>query len=421
MVVDLEPAVTLPWLIRLRWMLIVGQLVVLPAARWIFGVTLTWWLFGLVLALAAISNLALTAVVHRTRWTPAQLMGGTLIFDTALLTVQLAALGGATNPFTVFYLVYITLSAVVLSARWTTVIAGLAIVGFGLLFLIPAEMHVHASGPPLLNAHLQGMWAAFVLAALLIAFFIRRVSRAIAAQREEIATLRENGARTARLASLATLAAGAAHELNSPLSTIAVAAHEASLRAKKPGDDGGAVARDLDLILAEVDRCQEILHQMAARSTDAEVVELTSVDGLIAKVQAQLGDDRARRLDIRVSGDPEAGLLVPMTQLVQSMFALIKNALEASEPDQRVEVAVHRDPRMLSITIEDHGEGIAPDALASVGEPFFTTKQPGAGLGLGVFLARAFFESRGGALSIASTPGVGTCATARWPLDEVAA
>lgn len=421
MAVDLEPAVTLPWLIRLRWMLLVGQLVVLPVARWIFGVTLTWWLFGLALGLAAISNVALTAMVHRTRWTPAQLMGGTLIFDTGLLTVQLAALGGATNPFTVFYLVYITLSAVVLSARWTTVIASLAITGFGLLFLIPGEMHVHSTGPAFLNPHLQGMWAAFVLAALLIAVFIRRISRAIGAQREEIATLRENGARNARLASLATLAAGAAHELNSPLSTIAVAAHEAILRARQPGHDSDAVARDLDLILQEVDRCQEILHQMAARSTDADVVEPTSLDELVSRVRAQLGNDREHRIDVRISGDATTRLLIPSTQLVQSVFALIKNALEASAPDQRVEIEVQRDPRLLSIRVEDHGEGISADTLASVGEPFFTTKPPGAGLGLGVFLARAFFESRGGALAITSTPGVGTCAIARWPLDEAAA
>ena len=419
MAVELEPAVTLPWLIRLRWMLLVGQLVVLPVARWLFGVTLTWWLFGVALALAAASNVALALLVQRTRWTPAQLMGGTLIFDTALLTVQLAALGGATNPFTVFYLVYITLSAVVLSARWTTVIAGLAIVGFGLLFLIPTEMHVHASGPPLLNAHLQGMWAAFVLAALLIAFFIRRISRAIAAQREEIATLRENGARNARLASLATLAAGAAHELNSPLSTIAVAAHEAILRARRPGADGGAVAKDLDLILGEVDRCQEILHQMAARATRADEVEAITLDELIARLRVVLGSERDRRLDIRIDGDQTAQLLIPSAQLIQSMFALVKNALEASAPDQRVTVGLRHDRGELSITIDDRGGGIRADVLPKVGEPFFTTKQAGEGLGLGVFLARAFFESRGGALSIASTPGVGTCASARWPLREV--
>ncbi len=421
MAIDLEPAVTLPWLIRLRWMLIAGQLVVLPVARWIFGVQLTWSLFALTLTLAALSNIALSALVSRTRRTPAQLMGGTLIFDTALLTLQLAALGGATNPFTVFYLVYITLSAVVLSARWTTLIAGLSIVGFGLLFLIPAEMHVHTSGPPFLNPHLQGMWAAFVLAALLIAFFIRRISRAIAAQRDEIAALRENGERNARLASLATLAAGAAHELNSPLSTIAVAAHEAILRARRPSADGEALARDLDLILAEVDRCQEILHQMSARATRAEEAEEITLADLVGRLRAALGPERERRLEVQIEGDDRAPVLVPTAQLVQSMFALVKNALEASAPDARVMLLVGARGDELAIQIDDRGPGISEEVLAKVGEPFFTTKQVGEGLGLGVFLARAFFESRGGALAISSTPGVGTRALARWPLASGAA
>ena len=420
MVPDLEPAVTLPWLIRLRWMLIAGQLVVLPVARWIFNATLTWWLFALVLVLAAVSNVVLTAVVHRTRWTPAQLMGGTLVLDTALLTVQLAALGGATNPFTVFYLVYITLSAVVLSARWTTMIASLAILGFGALFLIPAEMHVHASGPAFKNPHLQGMWAAFVLAAALIAFFIRRISRAIAAQREEIATLRENGARNARLASLATLAAGAAHELNSPLSTIAVAAHEAVLRVRRDQGGDGAVAKDLDLILAEVDRCQEILHQMSARATRAETTEPVSLEELIGRLRAQLGEERARRLDLRVVADGLGRVVVPSAQLVQSVYALVKNALEASAPDQHVAVELRHEAHVLSVTIEDQGSGIRPELLPNVGEPFFTTKAPGEGLGLGVFLARAFFESGGGALAITPRPGGGMAATARWPVAEEA-
>lgn len=421
MAIELEPAVTLPWLIRLRWMLIAGQLVVLPVARWIFGVHLTWWLFGVTLALAALSNIVLSAVVPRTDRTPAQLMGGTLIFDTALLTLQLAALGGATNPFTVFYLVYITLSAVVLSARWTTLIAGLAIVGFGLLFLIPGEMHVHSTGPAFMNPHLQGMWVAFVLAALLIAFFIRRISRAIAAQRDEIATLRENSARNARLASLATLAAGAAHELNSPLSTIAVAAHEAILRARRPGADGEVLARDLDLILDEVDRCQGILHQMSARATRAEEAEAITLEDLVARLRAALGPERERRLEVRIEAGSGSPVVVPTAQLVQSMFALVKNALEASPPDARVTLLVGARADELAIQIDDRGPGIAEDVLAKIGDPFFTTKQVGEGLGLGVFLARAFFESHGGGLAISSTPGVGTRALARWPIAPEAA
>jgi len=414
----LEPAITLPWLLRLRWLFVAGQLAAWPLARWALGVELPWWPFAAAVAVLAASNAAVAAAAARRRISPAQLTGGVLLLDTALLTMQLAALGGATNPFSVLYLVYITLSSVALSARWTLAIAALAIAGFALLFAMPAAPvaagHAHhGAGPPLHDSHLQGMWAAFVLAAALTAFFIRRISATIASQHEQIATLRETAARHARLASLATLAAGAAHELNSPLSTIAVAAHEACLRARQLAG-AATVAADLDLILEEVDRCQQILHQLAARATEPDDAAAVTLDELLASVRDQLGE-RAGRLEIRAEGAP-AALALPSAQMAQSLVALIKNALDASGAAGRVVLAIRREGDAIAITVEDRGAGIPADLLAKVGEPFFTTKQPGRGLGLGVFLARVFFESRGGALSIESTPGAGTRALVRLPL-----
>jgi two-component system sensor histidine kinase RegB len=410
---DLEPTITLPWLVRLRWLFAVGQLVAWSVVRWGFGIVLPWWPFAIALAILAGSNLLLETATVRRR-PPAQVMGTALLLDTVLLTVQLAGLGGASNPFTVMYLVYITLSAIVLSARWTTAVALLATAGFALLFAVPTEMHVHHSGPPLLNPHLQGMWAAFVVAAGLTAFFVRRISRAIATQREQIAALREAASRNARHASLATLAAGAAHELNNPLSTIAVAAHEACLRAKRL-PDAASVAADLDLILAQVDRCQQILHRMAARVTEPDAITPVRTDDLVAELRRELGD-RADRVDVHVATD--AGqIAVPTAPVVQSLVALVKNALDASAPTERVKLAITRDGTAIAIEVADRGEGIPEEVLTKVGEPFFTTKAPGEGMGLGVFLAKVFFESHGGALSIESTPGVGTTARARLPVE----
>lgn len=410
---DLEPTITLPWLRRLRWLFVVGQIAMWTALRFGFSSYVPKWPFALAVAVTAASNLAIKPPYIR-RWSPATIMGAVLLLDVVVLTVELAALGGAMNPFTVMYLVYITLSAVVLSARWTTAVASLAIVGFALLFAVPSEMHVHHSGPPILNPHLQGMWAAFVIAAVLMGFFVRRISRAIATQREQIATLREAGARNARLASLATLAAGAAHELNNPLSTIAVAAHEACLHARTI-HDGATVAADLDLILAQVDRCQQILHQMSARAAADDANARVTTRHLVDEIQQQLGD-RAQRVDIELCGAPSE-LALPTLPAVQSMVALLKNALDASEPEARVTLEVRREPDGIALEVADRGTGIPAHVLEKVGEPFFTTKAPGRGLGLGVFLARVFFESRGGALLIESTPGMGTVARARLPIE----
>lgn len=413
---DLEPTVTLPWLVRLRWLFLAGQLILFPIAYWGFRVQLEWWALGLALTGAAVSNLVIARLHARKAGSSARVMGGVLVLDTMLLTLLLAASGGSMNPFTVFYLVYVTLSAVVLGARWTISIAALSLAGFGLLFLVSHtdNIHVHGDTVALLH-HLQSMWAAYALAAVLVTFFIGKITREISVQRDQIAALREANARNARLAGLTTLAAGAAHELGSPLATIEIAAHEAALRAVTlPGAE--AVTDDLRLILLELDRCQRILHQMAARAAQPEDGEPMPAEDLADHVRALLGEDRGRRVEFRISAG--RARLAQAEQVAQSIAALIKNALDASPPSLPVAVTMTRETSNIAIAIEDSGPGIPEDVLARVGEPFFTTKQPGQGMGLGVFLARTFVESRGGALVIESSPGRGTRAVVRLPVEH---
>jgi two-component system sensor histidine kinase RegB len=265
-----------------------------------------------------------------------------------------------------------------------------------------------------MGPHLQGMWIAFVLAAALTTFFVRRISQAIRSQREEIASLREAGARNARLAAITQLAAGAAHELGSPLGTIAVAAHDARLALRSlPG--AAAHAEDLELILLEVERCQEILSRMAARAAPAgDEPRLLEPVELMRSVRAQLAQEQAARIDFELATAREA-LPLPPGQTIQSVVALVRNALDASSPGARVRVLLREQGREAQIAVEDGGAGMPVAVLQRLGEPFFTTKQPGRGMGLGVFLVRAFVESQGGELRIESRPGVGTSARMRIP------
>lgn len=411
-----EPRVMLPWLVRLRWLGVLGQAVAVVMAERVFQLGFSTALLGSFVALAAASNLALGALAHglSARWSSASVMGGVMTFDTLLLTALLAASGGPMNPFTVFYLVNITLSAVVLGSRWTLLVAALSFLGFGALFLLPGDAHALHHGPQRMGAHLQGMWVAFGLATLLITFFVRKVTDAINRQREQIASLREASARNARLAAITTLAAGAAHELGSPLGTIAIAAHDAKLALDRI-PDAGIIAEDLQLIALEVDRCQEILGSMAARAGQSgEGCRPLELGEMMRKVRAQLGDEPSGRIQFSVAGAGRE-LLLPPGQTLQSIVALARNGLDASPAGAPivVEVSQHGDDAV--ICVADRGAGIPADLLGRVGEPFFTTKQPGRGLGLGVFLVRSFVESRGGELDIQSTPGHGTRARMRIP------
>jgi len=414
-----EPQVSVPWLVRLRWLAVGGQAIAVAAARWVFQLDFSWGVLGGLVLLAALSNVALSVLAERlaSGRVAARALGGVMTFDTLLLTALLAASGGPMNPFTVFYLVHITLSAVVLSARWTWLVAALSFAGFGVLFTVPSgHAHMHHGGSGL-EPHLQGMWVAFVLAAGLTTFFVRRITQAIGRQREQIAALREAHARSARLAAITTLAAGAAHELGSPLGTIAIAAHDARL-ALGSLPEAAAVVEDLELISLEVERCQEILGLMAARAGDsADDPRPLSVEDLAQGVRAHLGEERGARVEFRRSpGEP--ALQLPPAQTTQSLVALVRNGLDASAPGAPVLVDVSQRGADAFISVVDQGSGIAPAVLSRVGEPFFTTKQPGRGLGLGVFLVRAFAESRGGELIIDSTPGVGTCARMRLPMGH---
>jgi two-component system, sensor histidine kinase RegB len=411
-----DPQVTLPWLVRLRWLAVLGQAVAVGAACWGFHLSFSGWLLSSLVLLAAASNVALALLAPRLPegWSAARIMGGVMTFDTLLLTALLAGSGGAMNPFTVLYLVHITLSAVVLSARWTLLVAALSFAGFGALFLLPGNGHALHHGASGLGPHLQGMWVAFVLAAALTTFFVRKISHAIRQQREQIASLREASARNARLAAITTLAAGAAHELGSPLGTIALAAHDAKLAlAGVPNSD--SLAEDLQLILLEVERCQEILGRMAARAESGSDPRPLQLHDLVRNVRAQLGEERGARVEFQLDAHaPE--LQLPLAQTTQSVVALVRNGLDASSRSQKITVEVDQRGSEAHITVEDRGSGIEKPVLPRVGEPFFTTKEPGRGLGLGVFLVRAFVESRGGELILESTPGVGTRARMRIPM-----
>jgi two-component system sensor histidine kinase RegB len=258
------------------------------------------------------------------------------------------------------------------------------------------------------SVHLVGMWIAFAAAALLITVFIGKVSEALRHREQEVLELQDRVARHARLASVATLAAGAAHELGTPLGTIAVASKELEFSAD------AQVASDARLIRAEVERCGRILQQMSARGAEplGESPAALEVGELLESVIGGFPEAARGRLAIEGGGFSAA---LPREATKMALTALVSNALEASGERQPVVVGAQRTGAGVRFAVVDQGCGMSPETLNRIAEPFFTTKAPGRGMGLGTFLARSFAERLGGSLVFESEVGKGTRALLELP------
>ncbi|HEX3854978.1 MAG TPA: ATP-binding protein, partial [Polyangiaceae bacterium] len=301
-------------------------------------------------------------------------------------------------------------------------VAALTSLAFGSLFVLPSHtidphaMHMHHGASAM---HLQGMWLAYSLAAGFVVHFVSRVASALQAREQELFELQRSAVRHEKLASLSTLAAGAAHELGTPLATIALVARELE-HALKRGTPLAELTRDAQLIRQEVERCREILQQMAARAGEGAGEMLAAVDlhGVEQSLSATLGVGAERVTFERVGALTE--LIAPKRLLVQVLANLVRNAIEAQAEAgavQPVRVVSHVAAKSAAFEILDVGAGIPAHAVSRIGEPFFTTKPAGRGLGLGVFLARAFAERMGGDLTLAARPGGGTVARLTVPRD----
>jgi two-component system sensor histidine kinase RegB len=226
--------------------------------------------------------------------------------------------------------------------------------------------------------------------------------------------MRLRAARSERLVSLTTLAAGTAHELSTPLATIATAARELqrALETRAADDD---LTDDARLIRSEVDRCQTILDQMSGRAggSSADEPELVSIPDVLNDLKSRLAADRAGRLVVNTAGDLRP-VVVPRAGLSQALLSLIANAFDATaNAESPVVIDVSATADTFRVAISDEGRGLTPEAQRRAGEPFYTTKEPGRGLGLGLFLARVFAERLGGSLKLESS--VGTTAVLELP------
>jgi two-component system sensor histidine kinase RegB len=423
--------VNLVWLHKLRWAAVAGQLVTIGIVQFGMRIPLPWvWMLVLVSVVAA-TNVVLGNSLRRSRKSssgqyrgvPTWCIGVVMLVDNLLLTATLYLSGGPMNPFTIFYLVNIALASVLLESWWAWLLGAASVLCFGLLFIdhfpisgLGHEHHGSGSMNASLHLHLRGMLVAFGIAAGFIVYFVTRVTRELQQREMELIAVRRRESQLDKLDALATLAAGAAHELATPLGTIAVAAHDLH-GALQDGAWYDDAIEDVRRICAEVDRCRGILGELAKSGgeTTGESFARVPVAEILHVAIGALSEASRVRVDSQVSCDVTCR--IPLLAVTQSLRALLQNAIDASPPQENVRVAVTYRGSDVQIAVRDHGMGMCRDVARRVGEPFFTTKEPGRGMGLGLFVARRSMERLGGSVNVESAEGVGTTATICIPCD----
>lgn len=402
--------INLSWLVRLRWAAILGQSAVIAYVQWQLAIPLPLEALGIILTLELVTNLGTQLWLRRASRVTEHAVFASMALDMTFFSSLLYFTGGPMNPFSFLYLVHIALGALVLPPRftWTLVVASAAASAALFFTHVPIPMHYagHHGHHDHMDLHLRGMWVAFAVAAAFIVYFLHRVTRALAHRDSELRHAQTVAARSERLAAMATLAAGAAHELATPLSTIAVVAKELELSAA-PIDD--ALLADAKLIREQVNRCRDILGQMAGGAGQplGEVAEESSAEALVHA--AVTGLQRPDRVRVEWEGEARSRrLVVPVRATAQALRNVLKNGLDASGEADDVVLSVRHVNGAFQLDVKDSGAGMTPEVLARVSEPFFTTKEPGSGMGLGLFLTRSVVELLGGSVDIESEVGKGT-------------
>jgi len=334
-----------------------------------------------------------------------------LLLDVIFLTLVLYFTGGSTNPLVSYYLIPLIISAAVLRPSHTWFIALLSIGFYTLLlfFYQPLALFTATSHNTMTNAHFLGMWINFGFSAVLIAWFVVRMADALRKQSQAIARNREADLRNEQIISVASIAAGTAHEIRTPLATMAVTVDEM-------GFDHPQLKDELDVLSRQIERCEAVLKKLVSTTTDDSRMNVTDASVLIQRL---LDEWSLARPEVKLETSiPEniSQLQIRYDQsLLHALMNLLNNAADVSPEFVLLQLA--SAPGWLRIFIEDKGPGIPADIAGNLGKTRVSRRQ--GGLGLGVLLGRASVERLGGEVRLTPGQGPGTRLEVRLPLIEV--
>ncbi|MDI1302830.1 MAG: ATP-binding protein [bacterium] len=417
----------------LRAILIVGLVLAAALAEWLQDIPLLHDR-GILLVLLLLTAFNAWTLLRLKRGGPVSEgeLFAQLLVDVALMTLVFYRTGGSTNPFVSYYLVPLTIAAATLRFGFTVVLALFTLSAYSLLLyryipfapfsgmtghdmgamhgghvmeMMSADphaghyitLHQTVAGGGGFNLHVFGMWLNFLLSASLITFFVTRMSSALREQDRQLAEQQQHLLQREQVVALGALAAGAAHELGTPLSTMTVIARD--IESDLPADS--PLREDMATLRRQLALCRDILNDLRAQAaTDAPRLLLSRFVRAAVERMEVVHPQRTFLLDPAL---PECSVQPPAT-LQQVLVNLLDNAAAAAQAV--VKITLRDEQGNCVLDIEDDGAGIAPDIAARLGQPFVSDKHDG--LGLGYFLSHASINQLGGSIRLASRPEGGT-------------
>lgn len=401
-------------LVLLRGIAIGVQGAMLIWAYYFLEMELQWLPMLVTIALLVLLNL-FTGWRLRTRPAPVTNpeLFAQLCADVLSLSVLLYYGGGSANPFISLFLLPLVIAAATLPRAYTWAMAIITTACYTVLmkFYVPLQLpnkHVgheghmqHAMSPDeAFNMHIIGMWAGFVISTAVVAYFVVKMAQAVRERDQALTKMREENLRNERIVALGTQAAGAAHELGTPLSTLAVVIRELQ-------HDPAILPEwrsNLTVMDDQVRACKRILDKLLA---NAQETEPTSLQSLHQFMNATLDEWQLLRPTVPCRYQPSSAQLDPQLRFEPALRAallnLLNNAADASP--HGIDMQTEWNDDQITLTIHDRGPGLSPEVAANAGSAFFTTKREGRGLGL--FLANATVERIGGRVRLFNREGGG--------------
>ncbi|MGB8746118.1 MAG: ActS/PrrB/RegB family redox-sensitive histidine kinase [Pseudolabrys sp.] len=397
--------VRLDTLVRLRWLAIIGQSTAVLVVYYGLDFDLPIYACVAAIILAAWLNVALRLRFHMTQRLEPDRAAWLLAFDIAELAVLLFLTGGLQNPFAFLFLGPVLLSATALPPRFTLMLGGFAVACATVLVFVHYPLPWDSEDPlQLPPIYMMGVWMCILLAIGFIGVYAWQITEESRQLSDALAATELVLAREQHLSQLDGLAAAAAHELGTPLSTISVIARELerAIAADAPHGD------DVRLLREQAKRCRDILAKLTELSAGGEPFDRMRLTALIEEVVAPHRNFGVT-IDVITPSDRAAepvGARNPA--ILYGLGNLLENAIDFAH--DRVLVDAKWDEDSVAVTISDDGPGFAPEILTRIGEPYVTSRrhhlndtgEEPTGLGLGFFIAKTLLERSGATLSFAN-------------------